>query len=60
MTPDDAVYYRERARRERDMADSCTDPTIASAHRRMAEEYEKRVAGSEPESFLAQDRPQSA
>lgn len=37
-------YYRERAQRERELADASTDPRVAAAHAEMADVYEALVA----------------
>ena len=43
MRTDDASYYRERARQERERAATCEDNAVALAHLKMAEAYDKRV-----------------
>lgn len=53
MRTDTLDYYRRRADTERQVAATCTDNAAASAHRRMADEYQKRVDD-------LSDRPQLA
>lgn len=43
MREDDASYYRKRARQERERAATCEDNSVALAHLRMSDEYERRV-----------------
>lgn len=40
---DDYSYYRQRAQREREIAARCEDNAVALAHRRLADEYERRL-----------------
>lgn len=49
---DDKEYLRQRAAREREIASACPDKSIASVHRRLADEYEKRAGGG-PSSLKA-------
>ncbi len=41
--PEDRAYFAERARREREIARSCEDSSVAVTHLRMAEAYERRA-----------------
>lgn len=44
---DDAVYYRERERHCRQMAQSASDPAVQQIHHQFAEAYARRLrAGS--------------
>lgn len=43
MRSDDLIYYQRRAREERERAGGCTDNTVALAHLKMADEYDKRI-----------------
>lgn len=43
MSVDDVIYYRKRAREERERALVCEDCSVVLAHRRLADEYERRV-----------------
>lgn len=49
---DDREYLRWRATREREIASAGQDKSIASVHRRLADEYEKRASGG-PSSLKA-------
>ena len=42
----DQAYNERRAREERQRVSAALNGTAASAHRRMAEEYERRAAGA--------------
>lgn len=46
MEPDDKEYYKKRANREREIADECKDKSVASVHRNLADEYDKRGKGT--------------
>ncbi|UVO49480.1 hypothetical protein M0208_02735 [Sphingomonas sp. SUN019] len=48
MLSDHIDYFRQRAAQELIIANECTDPVTAAIHRRMAQEYSRRVreAGS--------------
>ncbi len=41
---DDREYFLQRAKRERLIAAAARDTSVADAHLKMAEEYERRVA----------------
>ena len=41
---DDRSYFLRRANEERARANSCEDNSVALAHLRMADEYERRAA----------------
>lgn len=43
---DDRSYFLRRARQERDVANCSEDNAAALAHYRLAEEYERRAAGT--------------
>jgi hypothetical protein len=43
MSADDVTYYRKRAQEERERALVCEDNSVVLAHRRLADEYERRV-----------------
>lgn len=43
MSADDMTYYRKRAQEERERALVCEDNSVVLAHRRLADEYERRV-----------------
>jgi hypothetical protein len=40
---DDTSYFSERAATEHRIAERCANPTVASTHRRFAQEYERRL-----------------
>lgn len=44
MSDEDREYFERRASEEHALAERCSDATVASAHRRMAEEYERRLS----------------
>lgn len=50
--PNDRNYFQRRAIRERAIAGTCKDKSIASVHQRLADEYEKRASG-EPTTLKA-------
>ena len=43
MSADDVIYYRKRAQEERERALVCEDNSVVLAHRRLADEYERRI-----------------
>lgn len=43
MTSEDQSYYRKRAQEERERAAACEDSSVAMAHLKMADEYERRL-----------------
>ncbi len=45
MPQHDPEYYQSRARTEREMADRATCDTARSAHRALAEKYERAAKG---------------
>ena len=45
---DDYSYFLQRAQRERELAEACTENVVALAHRRLAAEYERRTAAGPP------------
>jgi len=40
-------YFKRRAARERELLDKATDESARVAHRRLAEEYERRALGTD-------------
>lgn len=48
MRTDQLDYLRRRAREERDRAAICEDNSVALAHLRMADEYERRTREMQP------------
>ena len=57
MAGTDRDYYLSRAKREREIAISCSDNAVALTHVRFAEEYERRAASLTHASSL---RPMAA
>jgi hypothetical protein len=53
--PDDRNYFQRRAIREREIAGTCKDKSIASVHKHLAEEYEKRASGEPTTLKVARD-----
>jgi hypothetical protein len=46
--PPDLEYYLKRARQEREREAAARDEAIAAAHRKLAEEYERRAGLDRP------------
>ena len=44
---EDVLYYVRRAQEERARAESASDPAAQSVHRTLADEYQRRVGGSQ-------------
>ncbi|RYD64381.1 MAG: hypothetical protein EOP58_09655 [Sphingomonadales bacterium] len=42
---DDSTFFIRRAHQERERAEAASDPAIASVHRTLAAEYERRIQG---------------
>jgi hypothetical protein len=42
---EDFAYYQARALQERSLGSQCEDNAVALVHLRMADEYERRIAG---------------
>ncbi|WP_161988956.1 hypothetical protein [Sphingomonas glacialis] len=53
--PDDRNYFQRRAIREREIAGTCKDKSIASVHKQLADEYEKRAGGETATLKVARD-----
>jgi len=54
---DDQVYFARRAVEERRRADIAADSAIATAHLRMAAEYERRLQAQAEEAMPVQSGP---
>lgn len=48
----DRAYFAQRAITERALAGEATDPGIRKLHMEMAEEYQRRSEGLEPQSLI--------
>lgn len=55
----DRAYFAQRAATERILASEASDPAISEIHTDMAEEYERRLDGAEPQRLVrsAADQP---
>ncbi|WNO54289.1 hypothetical protein [Stakelama saccharophila] len=56
MQSNDRIYFLKRASRERELAELCRDDAVATAHRQMAKQYERRADGLSQEQTTIVER----